>query len=315
MPPQETLPQHGGAPWPEPHEVAAVIAAELARPARVLEQSRAEINKVDESKVADQQPPSSDMETSPSLSNEQKCGTRYDPRALVMMYLLLTAGVLAQRSFLQLLITAVIIAALLTPFRALIRPWMRVIRAYVIIIVVFCIFSGVSFQPFDVDWEKTLPTALRLSKLLLVMLLGMPLLKLMTPLRLQRAIEQTFGWLSRFKLPIYSFALLVTLIFRFIPLLTGEWERFAKLAHARGKAVTPLRSVPIRTIRSVIIPYVRSILRLAEQMADALEARGFGYTKRKPSFGFRLRFGRSDAVLISVSVLCSLLLFLLPAVL
>lgn len=315
--PQAPEEESHGALWLEPREAAAALASELARPACERGLPIGEINAADETKEAELQSPRSGMATSiPSPQpDEQLRGDRFDPRALIMMYLLLTAGVLAQKDFIQVAIAAVVIAALLTPFRTLIRPWIRVIRAYIMIIIVFCLLTGISFRPIELDWEEMIPTALRLCKLLLVMLLGMPLLKLMTPLRLQRAIEQTFGWLSRLKLPIYSFALLVTLIFRFIPLLTGEWNRFAKLAHARGKVVSPLRSVPFKMIKSVMIPYIRSILRLAEQMADALEARGFGYTKRKPVFGFRLRFGRSDAVLIIISVLSGLLFFLLPIVL
>lgn len=312
--PQTVAQRTGSAPWPEPREVAAALAIELAKSTSERRLPTAAMNAAVVSTEGELQSSSSDKSviTPPPLSNEQQRGERFDPRSLIMMYLLLTTGVLAQQNFLQLAIAAVIIIALLIPFRALIQPWVKVIRAYVILIIVLSGFSGISLQPLEMDWENTLPTTLRLSQLLLVMLLGMPLLKLMTPLRLQRAIEQTFGWLSRIKVPIYSFALLVTLIFRFIPLLTGEWERYAKLAHARGKAVTPLRSVPIRMIRSIIIPYVRSILRLAEQMADALEARGFGYTKRKPSFGFRLRFGRADAILISIAIPSTIVLLLLP---
>ncbi|MGO4374221.1 energy-coupling factor transporter transmembrane component T, partial [Paenibacillus sp. MCAF20] len=96
-------------------------------------------------------------------------------------------------------------------------------------------------------------------------------------------------------------------------LLAGEWERFAKLAHARGKAVTPLRSVPIKMLYSVIIPYIRSIVRLAEQMADALEARGFGHARKKPTYGFRLRFGKPDYVLLAATLAASAIQLIIAA--
>ncbi len=236
---------------------------------------------------------------------------RFDPRALVLVYLFLSASVLAQKTALELSLAALVTLLLLVPFRALIWPWLRVIRAYVMMILIFCVIGGVEFGPLSFDWDKVWPIAIKFGKLLLIMLIGMPMLKLMTPYRLQRAIEQTFGWLNRLRVPIHSFALIVTLIFRFIPLLTGEWERFAKLAHARGKAVTPLRTVPFNMLLSVLIPYMRSMLRLAEQMADALEARGFGYPKRKPAYGFRLRFGLPDVYLLSIAAGSGILLFVL----
>jgi energy-coupling factor transport system ATP-binding protein len=238
---------------------------------------------------------------------------RFDPRALVLVYLFLAASVLAQKTFSELWLAALVTLSLLFPFRALISPWNRIIRAYAIMIAIFCVVGGIGFGPLSFDWEKVWPIAIRFGKLLLIMLLGMPLLKLMSPYRLQRAIEQSLGWLSRLKVPIHSFALVVTLIFRFIPLLSGEWERFAKLAHARGKAAAPLKKVPFKMILSVLIPYMRSILRLAEQMSDALEARGFGYKKRKPTYGFRLKFSRSDACLLGIAAASGISLLLIAA--
>lgn len=311
----------GGAPWPEPHEVAAVLAAELTRPGR----ERPDVGAVASGKAADTQlltgatvddVANNQPFTGPSIAaTEMLRPDRFDPRALIVVYLLLAASVFAQRTLLELSLAAIVTMLLLAPFRTLIWPWVRVIRAYAVLIAILCFIGGVSFNPLSFDWAKALPIVLRLGKLLLIMLLGMPMLKLMTPFRLQRSIEQSFGWLSRINVPIHSFALLVTLIFRFIPLLTGEWERFAKLAHARGKAVTALRTVPFSMLQSVMIPYVRSILRLAEQMADALEARGFGYTKRKPTYGFRLRFGRSDAILFIAAAFSSVLLFIIASAL
>jgi len=232
----------------------------------------------------------------------------FDPRAIVLVYLFLSSSIFAQKTALQLTISALLTLLLLIPFRSLIWPWRRVLRAYVIMIIIFCGIAGIGLWPLSFDWNKVWPIAIRLGQLLLIMILGLPMLKLMTPLRLQRAIEQTFGFLERLKVPVHSFAIIVTLIFRFIPLLTGEWERFAKLAHARGKAVTPLKTVPIKRLLPILIPYVRSILRLAEQMADALEARGFGYSKQKPTYSFRLRFGRADVRLMSIAAAAGILL-------
>ncbi|WP_138751510.1 ATP-binding cassette domain-containing protein [Paenibacillus sinopodophylli] len=312
-----------GAPWPAPRETALAIAAELKRraadersPAIALSSSSERsaplsFSASNEKLTAHKEVGTVQQPLSSAASGNKRMVLRndtFDPRALVLVYLFLAACLLAQKTAVGLLLSAMITCLLAFPLRAFIRPWVRVIRAYIIMIIIFCIVAGIAFNPLTFDAAKAWPIALRFGELLLVMILGMPMLKLMTPYRLQRAIEQTFGWLERLKLPIHSFALIVTLIFRFIPLLTGEWERFAKLAHARGKSASIAKSVPFNRIVPTLIPYVRSILRLAEQMADALEARGFGYARRKPVYAFRLQFGRADAKLAGTGLISGLLL-------
>lgn len=267
-------------------EAAAAIAGGLARTRQPLKSESREKNDSKEAFPAD----------------------RFDPRALILCYMLLAMSILAQHTIVQLCLGAFIVILLVVPIRQLILPWIRIIRAYAVMIALFCLVSGISLHPLSYEWASAEPVFIRFSKLLIIMLIGMPLLQLMTPMRLQRAIQQTFGWLTRLQGSIHSFALLITLIFRFIPLLTREWERFAKLVHARGKSTAPIQSVPIKHARSMLIPYMRAILRLAEQMSDALEARGFGYARSKPVYGFRLQFSRADAHLFTIAIIVSLLL-------
>lgn len=308
LPPQEPAApaRSGEAPWPSPREAAAAAAEQLAR----RNSGRAE--PLAAAAVAAHSPPVAAQAAAAPSGLSPRADT-FDPRALVAAYLLLASSLLAQRSLAALALAACVTALLLMPFRQLLYRWEGVIRAYAYFIVIIGVISGIQFRPFTIEWSSAEPTVLRLSQLLVVMLLGMPMLQLVTPLRLQRSIQQTFGWMARLHIPIHSFALLVTLIFRFIPLLAGEWERFAKLAHARGKAVTPLRSVPVKMLYAVIIPYIRSIVRLAEQMADALEARGFGLTRQKPTYGFRLRLGKSDFILLTVALLASAIQLIIAA--
>ncbi|WP_317981932.1 energy-coupling factor transporter transmembrane component T [Paenibacillus glycanilyticus] len=224
---------------------------------------------------------------------------------------MIATTILLQHSWAGLAVAAALSLAVLIPLRAQIRPWMKAIRAYVIMTAVIAIISGVHFAPFSFDWEAALQTIQRFSGLLLVMMLGLPLMGLVTPLRVQRSLEQTFGWLSRFNVPVMSIALTVTLIFRFIPLLAGEWERYVKIAHARGKVTTAAGSLPFRMLLPAMVPYIRSLLRMAEQMADALEARGIGHPLAMPTQGLRLKFSREDIVIVITAAAAAIILFLI----
>uniref|UniRef100_UPI001C3FE33F energy-coupling factor transporter transmembrane component T n=1 Tax=Paenibacillus glycanilyticus TaxID=126569 RepID=UPI001C3FE33F len=247
----------------------------------------------------------------PAEAPNQGLAARFDPRALIAAYLLLATTILLQHSWAGLAVAAALSLAVLIPLRAQIRPWMNAIRAYVIMTAVIAIISGVQFSPYSFDWEAALQTIQRFSGLLLVMILGLPLMGLVTPLRVQRSLEQTFGWLSRFNVPVMSIALTVTLIFRFIPLLAGEWERYVKIAHARGKVTTAAGSLPFRMLLPAMVPYIRSLLRMAEQMADALEARGIGHPLAKPTQGLRLKFSREDIVIVITAAAAAIILFLI----
>ncbi len=306
LPPDAPPADRGGAPWPAPRDLAAALATQLARRERAQEGCGARQIAPQKSRRAEQPAAKSDGSRSLHSAAKQAPGSvspeRYDPRMLLVAFLLLSTGIFAGNSLAALAVAAVAIVLLLLPYLRLLKPWLRLFRAYGLMLALFCLIGGIELSPLSFDGARALPIAIRFGKLLLAMLLAMPMLHLVTPMRLQRGLEQTFGWLARYKVPVHSFALLITLIFRFIPLLAAEWGRFSKLAHARGKASSPTGIIPLRMIVPLLIPYVRSILRMAEEMSDALEARGFSYVKQKPVYAFRLRFGPADFQLFMLAI-------------
>ncbi|MHA7963116.1 ATP-binding cassette domain-containing protein [Paenibacillus sp. CAU 1782] len=233
----------------------------------------------------------------------------FDPRVLMAAYLMITACMLTQGTWPGIAASGIVTLALAGPCWPLFKHWLPVIRGVAILSALLVAIAGLRFGPLTFDWSGAEATAIRLSQLFLMMVLGMPMLGLVTPFRLQRALDQTFGWLMKFGVPVSSFTMLVSLIFRFIPLLMEEWGRFRRVSKARGKVAS--KGLPLSQLKVMLIPYMRSILRLAENMADALEARGFGIQREKPVYGFRLRPGRSDILLLlAASCSCAVLLWM-----
>ncbi|GGG80186.1 ATP-binding cassette domain-containing protein [Paenibacillus radicis (ex Gao et al. 2016)] len=326
------LSQPDTALWPSLSELAGAIASQLAatghgelREPKLMQKQQtaqgADAGRERQARSVDydvESPHQSQEADKVNISPQIGAGglaSRFDPRALILSYVLLAAAVLMQGTWPGIGVAVVLTGIALFPLRAQIRPWIKVIRAYSIMIAAIAFIAGIQLKPLGFEWTNAQFTLLRFSGLLVVMLLGLPMLAMVTPLRVQRAIEQTFGWLGRFKVPVSSVALTVTLIFRFIPLLGSEWQRFAAIAHARGKATTQAGSLPVSMLFPVVIPYIRSLLRLAEQLADALEARGIGNPNGKPTRGFKLRFAARDALLMLAALLSASLLFYLNAVL
>ncbi|MEK3882225.1 ATP-binding cassette domain-containing protein [Paenibacillus sp. PL2-23] len=296
----------GGAPWPAPRELAAELARELKRRETRGGSGVREAAAAEQAVAAER-----GGEWSGAASSYQPMiAERFDPRAIVLAYFMLSAFVLMLGSIEELAMGAIIVAVATSPFWHIAKKWWRVLRGFAIMSLILLLIGGLTWSPLAFDWVESEPTAVKLGQLMVILWIGMPMLELMTPLRLQRAIQQTFGWTARLGVPIHSAGLLIMLIFRFIPLLTREWERFAKLAHARGKATTRIGTVPIRMLRVIFAPFLRSLLRLAEGMADALEARGYGSIPAKPVYGFRVRFGRSDIWLLTGAAMTSAMLWL-----
>ncbi|XEC97193.1 ATP-binding cassette domain-containing protein [Paenibacillus tarimensis] len=217
-----------------------------------------------------------------------------DPRALWAAYLFIAAAIMMQGHPLGILAGCLFTGAVLSGMVRFVRPWLGAVRMYAIFVALFVIVSGINFSPLALQLQTMKETALYFSKIFLVMLLGLPLISFVSPLRLQRAIEQGLGRLTKYRFPVSEIALTVALIFRFIPLLTSEWARFSRIVHARGKAVTVPGSVPLRDLHRVLIPFLISMLRLADQMSTALEVRGFGRRTGAPKLAYKLRFSRSD---------------------
>jgi len=138
-------------------------------------------------------------------------------------------------------------------------------------------------------------------RLLAVMLLGLPLLALITPYRLQQAVERL---LSALRLPgraVRSAGLAVSLLFRFIPLMAAEWDRFARIAVARGKYAAPPGRVPVRAVPAALAPFLLAMLQTADRLSLALTLRGFGGEGRTAERAMPIRFTRHDAALVAAA--------------
>lgn len=300
--------------WMEPKELAAALAEQLlGRDQSVRVPSDAEIEIKAAAAIDVKQPILQKIRQAPHSRTEAIQSDRFDPRAVVLSYLLFATGILLQQNGWGLLV-ATLFASLFVwwPLRYTITPWRNAIMLYIRMVIVFILFAGIKLTSIGYDWHPAMETGFRLSKLLVVMVTGLPIAALVTPIRLQRAIEQSLGWLRKIKLPIETLALTVALIFRFLPMIKLEWERFVRIAHARGKSTTRPGKLPARMLYAITAPFMLAMLRGADEMTDALEARGYGREGgSKPTRGIVLRWSMSDSKLVVVfGVLFALLYWL-----
>lgn len=140
-----------------------------------------------------------------------------------------------------------------------------------------------------------------------------------SPTQLTDAIERLLKPLSKLRVPVHEFAMMMTIALRFVPTLLEETDKIMAAQKARGADMESGGLVQrIRALVPVLIPLFISAFRRAYDLATAMESRcyhgGEGRTKMKS-----LHFGASDwgVLLGSVAVLgafIALNLLLPPAV-
>lgn len=138
---------------------------------------------------------------------------------------------------------------------------------------------------------KGLKIALRFA---LLVLMTSSLTLTTTPIEITDAIEHLFHPLKKLKFPVHELALMMSISLRFIPTLIQETDKISKAQASRG---VDFRTGPIKErIKSIIpllVPLFVSAFKRAEELAMAMEARGYqggeGRTKLR-----ELRYQRRD---------------------
>ncbi len=103
-------------------------------------------------------------------------------------------------------------------------------------------------------------------------------------------------------------AFVVSAGLRFIPLIASTFQDLRDAQEARGIRFFPFwRHVPAYI--ALLVPLLREVFRLADQLAQALESRGFSAPSRTPVTSYRWHVGDVLVVLVSFGGCIAALLF------
>ncbi|WP_214483827.1 energy-coupling factor transporter transmembrane component T [Bacillus sp. SM2101] len=132
-----------------------------------------------------------------------------------------------------------------------------------------------------------------------------------TPIEITDGMESLLNPFKRFGLPVHEIALMMSISLRFIPTLMQETEKIIKAQTARGADFTsgPIKD-RIKSIVPLLIPLFISAFKRAEDLATAMEARGYRGGEGRTKF-HQLQWHSRDTIVIISPLLVSVLLFLL----
>lgn len=211
--------------------------------------------------------------------------TSFDPRALWLAGLAVTAGIGMQTSWAGWLAGAAtsVLAVRFSgvPARAVLRP-AKALLLFALVTSLAAGWTPSGEAAFPAGGSFDVPAAVetfrRFSKLAMMAMIGFSLMAGISPWRLKRALEKGLSPVASRGVPVGRFALASALLMRFLPLLFETWERFARIAASRGKRPVKPGTVPPSLVAMTVVPFLLALIRLGDSLAAMLAARGGGWS-------------------------------------
>jgi energy-coupling factor transporter transmembrane protein EcfT len=129
-----------------------------------------------------------------------------------------------------------------------------------------------------------------------------------SPSDLVCGLEHLLSPLRHIRIPVQDIAVMVSMALRFVPTLLEEYDRIKTAQMARGAEVETGRfDRKMKSLAALLMPLMVSAFRRADELAEAMEIRGYARGPRTTLH--QLRFGREETVaLIVLGLLLSLVL-------
>ena len=189
----------------------------------------------------------------------------------------------------------------------------------ILFIIVFTFLLHIFFTKegdilFDLGWLKVYEGGLKqgifISLRFTYLILITTLLTLSTtPISLTDGLEKLLNPFKKVKLPVHELALMMSIALRFIPTLMEETSKIMKAQTARG---VDFSSGPIKdrvgAIVPLLVPLFVSSFNRAEELAIAMEARGYRGGEGRTKYRL-LHWGMADTLLILSLVILTAILF------
>ncbi|OPY86405.1 MAG: Energy-coupling factor transporter transmembrane protein EcfT [Smithella sp. PtaU1.Bin162] len=139
-------------------------------------------------------------------------------------------------------------------------------------------------------------------------LCGVLLTMVTSPSDLVHGLTYLLGPLKYLRVPVQDIAVMVSMSLRFVPTLLEEYDRIKQAQIARGSAIETGRPArKIKSLAALIIPLMVSAFRRADDLTEAMEARGYARGPRTTLN--QQHFGREEVfALLVLGVLLSLVL-------
>ncbi len=156
-----------------------------------------------------------------------------------------------------------------------------------------------------VTLEGLLAGAMQVYRLCLLAVVAALLTYTTSPLQLTHGLEAMLSPLARLGFPVRELGMVLTIALRFVPTFFEEIETLTRAQKARGVDLSS--GAPWQRIRNMVpvfVPLFLSAIRRAEELAVAMEARGFRSQPHRTRL-YRLALSRADAIAALIVLSCA----------
>lgn len=215
-----------------------------------------------------------------------------------------------------LLFTFFALASSKLPIRYVLKGLRPILFLIVFTFIIQLLFTREGAILFEFGWFKIYEEGLRLAiivSLRFFYLVSITTLVTLTtsPIELTDAIELLLKPFKVVRVPTHEIALMLSISLRFLPTLAEETEKIMKAQQARGVDLSagPIKE-RLRAIIPLLIPLFISAFKRAEDLATAMEARGYRGGEGRTRFRESKWTGRDTGLIVLLIVLGLLLVYL-----
>lgn len=209
---------------------------------------------------------------------------------------LIIGGIILSFLFVFMLIAKVSLKDL---FKSLKGMWFLVL--FLLIIYIFLpnsTYTHVAFSigSYNIYWDSFYQCGYILLRLVMMLCITMILTSTTKPMDLTRGLEWGMTPLKAVRFPAHEIAMTISIALRFIPTILEETKRIMKAQESRGVDFShgSLKN-KFRAIISLIIPLFVSAIERSEELANAMEARGYDPRSKRTHFQ-KLQFHFIDII-------------------
>lgn len=244
---------------------------------------------------------------------------RMDPRTKLLSIIVIMLSFLLLDTGLSYVIATIFVCGILLLSKIPVRVIWRGIKP-LLFILMFTFLYNAMFTKGTIMWSwsfievtvEGLHNGTRFVWRIVLLILLASILTLTTkPLSLAHGLEKLLSPLSKLKVPVEQFSLMIVIAIRFIPTIVQELDRILLAQKARGLDITTLK-LPKRILSyiPILVPLLFTTIQRAEQLSYAIDARAYGNGKGRTSYKL-LVFQKIDYLAGGIAIVFALTLLLL----